>query len=132
MLTRLAQNGRQIRARPPARAGLQNRKLVTMPLFGVFRRAIIGDVDWHEMSARWLGLLQWPSSTFRVQRIEHSIPPISYFWAMPEALRVQVVLGIGASLFPVTTARPMLPTPESSDQFEPTARFNTRPDHSAK
>jgi Na+/proline symporter len=84
--------------------------LLTVPLFGLFVLAIF--VRRATSFGAFAGALAgfstvaiinfWPEITGQPE------PPVSFLWAMPLALPVQLLVGMVASFIPIGRARPML------------------------
>jgi hypothetical protein len=92
--------------------------LLTVPLFGLFVMAIF--VRWATpfgaCAAALAGVATVSTINFWTQLTGQPAPPISFLWAMPLALLVEIIIGMLASLLPIGTARPMLTTIESPER----------------
>jgi solute:Na+ symporter, SSS family len=92
--------------------------LLTVPLFGLFVMAIF--VRWATpfgaCATALAGIATVSAINYWTQLTGQPEPPISFLWAMPLALFVEVFVGMLASLLPIGTARPMLSTIESPER----------------
>ncbi|MEX0642806.1 MAG: hypothetical protein WD468_08910, partial [Pirellulales bacterium] len=92
--------------------------LLTVPLFGMFVMAIF--VRWATpfgaCAAALTGVATVSVINYWTQLTGQPEPPISFLWAMPLALFVEIIVGMLASLLPIGTARPMLSTIESPER----------------
>ncbi|MHB8897591.1 MAG: sodium:solute symporter family transporter [Thermoguttaceae bacterium] len=83
--------------------------LLSTPLFGLFFMAMF--VRWATTFGTWVGALAGLATVISINFWEEitGTKGISFFWAMPVSIVVQIVVGCLASLAPIGHARPPLP-----------------------